>query len=446
MRRRTFPHRLAAAFVAVTMTAALAACGGDGTGGGGGGGGQDKVSGAFDWKRYDGKELRLMLSQHPWQEAIVPLLPEFEQKTGIKVKVEAMPEQQFRQKIQVEMTGRSKDIDVFMTAVQNEGAKFAKNGWYEPLDDYVKNASMTSPDYKFDDFSPGVLSGQTYNNKLSALPIQLEVEMLFYNKRLFKAAGVEVPKTYDEMLEVAAKLDNKNGARAIALRGKGAATVTQFAPFVFAQGADWTDESKQKAAFATPEGIKAFEIYGRLAREFGPPGATNRSWEESLPLFQQGQVAMYADASTFVPKIMDKAVSKVADDAGFAPMPAGPKGAVQVFNGWSVAISPFSQNKNVAWHFVQWATSPEIVAKTTDKGIAGGRQSVQFGAAFPDEWKETYMGAIGDARPQLPQVIPVGEVRDAIGAAVVAAIEGKPVEPAVKKAEEEFNRIVGSGG
>jgi hypothetical protein len=46
----------------------------------------------------------------------------------------------------------------------------------------------------------------------------------------------------------------------------------------------------------------------------------------------------------------------------------------------------------------------------------------------------------------LPQVISVGESRDAIGAAVVAAIEGKPVEPAVKKAEEEFNKIVDANG
>jgi multiple sugar transport system substrate-binding protein len=438
MRRHVTTVRLGAALCAVAMMAA--ACGG------GGGGSEGKVSGPFDWKRYNGKELKIMMSQHPWQEAVTPLLPEFERLTGIKVKVEAMPEQQYRQKIQVEMTGRSKDIDVFMTAVQNEGAKFAKNGWYEALDDYVKDTSKTSPDYKFDDFSKGVLSGQTFNGKLSAVPIQLEVEMLFYNKKLFQSAGVQVPKTYDEMLDVAAKLDKKNGARAIALRGKGAATVTQFAPFVFAQGADWTDASKRKAAFATPEGIKAFEIYGKLARDYGPPGAINRSWEESLPLFQQGQVAMYADASTFVPKILDIKVSKVADDAGFAPMPAGPKGAVQVFNGWSVAMSPFSKNRNIAWHFIQWATSPEIVGKTTDRGIAGGRQSVKFGSAFPKEWVDTYTAAIGDARPQLPQVVEVGQVRDAIGAAVVAAIEGKPVEPAVKKAEEEFNRIVGAAG
>ncbi|MEO6714219.1 MAG: sugar ABC transporter substrate-binding protein [Mycobacteriales bacterium] len=444
--RRSFSYqsRVLGAVTAALLLLGTAACGKDSN---------DKkaapagtaAGGAFNWQKHDGKTLTLMFSKHPWSDAITPLLGDFTAKTGIKTKVESLPEAQFRQRVQVEMTGKSDVIDVFMTAGQNEGAKFAKNGWYEPLDGYLADTSKVAPDYAAADLSPGVLTGLTFGKKLTALPISLEVEMLYYNKRLFKDAGVSVPTTYDELLDVAAKLDNKGGARAIALRGKGAASVTQFSAFLFGQGATWTEQSG-KAAFATPEGVKAFETYGKLAREYGPPGAINRSWEEGLPMFQQGQVAMWIDAGAFMPKVMDKAASKVVEDVGFAPMPTGPGGAVQAYNGWGIGMSPFSKNKDAAWYFMQWATSPEIVGKITEAGIPGGRTSATFGPRFPADWVQTYTKAIGEARPQLPAVVSVGESRDAIGAAVVAAIEGKPVEPAVKKAETEFNRIVETAG
>jgi hypothetical protein len=50
------------------------------------------------------------------------------------------------------------------------------------------------------------------------------------------------------------------------------------------------------------------------------------------------------------------------------------------------------------------------------------------------------------ARPQLPQVIPVPEVRDAIGTAVVAGIQGDDVEPAVEQSAQQFSQIVESAG
>ena len=58
-------------------------------------------------------------------------IPEFEAKTGIKVKAEFYPEELFRQKTVVEMTSGASDLDLFMTLIGNEGVKFYKSGWYE---------------------------------------------------------------------------------------------------------------------------------------------------------------------------------------------------------------------------------------------------------------------------------------------------------------------------
>ena len=59
---------------------------------------------------------------------------------------------------------------------------------------------------------------------------------------------------------------------------------------------------------------------------------------------------------------------------------------------------------------------------------------------------QAFTESLGDARPQLPRVEPVPEVRDAIGTAIVSAIQGEDVEPAVEASAQQFNSIVGTRG
>jgi multiple sugar transport system substrate-binding protein len=444
MRRRRL-----GAFLSVVVLLATACGGGEsGLPGGGEAAGPQEVEGEFDWRRYDGETLRVVLNQHPWQESLEPLIPEFTELTGINVEVESLPEAQFRQRVQVEMTAGSEDLDVYMTNVQNEGALFARNSWYPNIQAFIDDPALTSPDYAFDDFSQGVLEGHTFNDVLTSIPIQLETQMLFYRKDILERAGVEVPTTFDELEQVAQQIDDPAGVRAFVSRGRGAAAVTQISTYMFNHGANWTPQGtgEETAAFDTPEGIAAIDFYGRMLRDYGPPGTVNMSWEEALPLFQQGQVAMYTDASTFMPRVIDPAQSTVADQVGFVKMPAGPGGEFQTFNGWAVTLSPFSDSTNAAWYFIQWATSSEMVERLTAEGIAGARESVEFGAEYPEDWVQAFSESLPEARPQLPRVVPVGEVRDAIGTAIVASIQGQPVEPAVRSAAEQFNQIVQAAG
>ena len=431
----------------VALALLAAACGGGESGleGGGQQGGATEVTGDFDWKRYDGETLRLVFNQHPWQEAIEPMLGEFEELTGISAEVEALPEAQFRQRVQVERPGRSDDLDVFMTNVQNEGAKFAGNGWYVNLREFAENPSLTAEDYAFDGLAAGVLDGHTFDDTLAGIPIQLETQMLFYRKDIFEKAGVDVPTTMEELAQVAAEIDDPDGTRGFVARGKSAAAVTQISTYLFAYGGDWTDD-EGNAAFDSPQAVEAFDFYTGLVREHGPAGATNMSWEEALPLFQQGQVAMYTDASTFLPQVIDPETSSVADSAGFAKMPAGPEGEVQTFNGWALGISPFSQKQEAAWYFIQWATSPEMVERLTAEGIAGARPDVEFGEEYPQDWVQAFTESLPEARAQLPKVGPVPEVRDVIGTAIVAGIQGDAVEPALQAAADQFDQIVQTAG
>lgn len=428
----------------VVFVLLLAACGDDG--------GETTTSAAatttapgFDWRRFEGDSIRLVANQNPWFTAIEPLIPEFEELTGIDVKVESYPEEQFRQRVQVELTAMSSDIDVFMTALFQEGIMYHRAGWYEDLFPYTENASITSPDYDFEDFGQGLIEGHTLDGELIGIPIMTDVEMLYYRKDILEAAGVEVPTTMDEFEAVMAAIDDPEGVRAWGSRGKGSAAVTQMSIFLYNFGADWTDD-EGKAAFNTPEGLAAFEFYGDNLREYGPLGVQSMSWEELMALFQQRQLAMWNDSSGFLGKVIDPELAVDVENIGFARMPAGPGGETNSFFPWALGMSSLSEKKEQAWYFIQWATSLEIVNQLQSQGVSACRTSVTFPADRPADWVDAVRYGLEIARPKLPIVIPVAEVRDIIGSVIVTAIEGGDVAAALDSAEAAFNQAVEGAG
>lgn len=405
------------------------------------------AGGSFDWQKYNGSTIRVMLNQHPWTTAIQPSIPEFEKLTGIKVVLETYPEDQFRQKSLVELTSGAGTLDVFMSQPPQEGLKYRQAGWYEDLNSYVNDPAQTSPDYNFDDFLPGTVQFETIQDWLIGIPIQLEVEMLFYRKDLLEAAGLSAPKTLDELQAAAEKLHNPDGGVfGFASRGRKAAAVTMFSNYLYNYGGNWLTENREPA-INSPEAVEALTYYGNLIKNYGPPGSVNNHWNEVVALFQQGKVAMFTDASVFYANVENPEASTVAGKVGYAAFPAGPRANEYWLSGWGLSMASSSKNKGPSWYFIQWATSPEMARKTQIEGkVAGARQSVweATGAdVFPADWTEAYVLSSSEAtRPDRPPVVAVSEVRDAIGNAIVAAIEGQDVKAAADKAAADMKDIM----
>lgn len=437
--RRTLRQRAwTAGLAAAVLSLALVGCGG----GSGSSGSSALASGPFDWQRYKGSTIEVLLDQHPWQQAIEPRIADFEKLTGITVNVTALPEDQFRQRVQVNLSARSDALDVFMTGPTAEGRLFHQNGWYADLKPMLDNPSITSPDYDYGDFSADVLAADTIDGQVIGVPIQIETTMLYYRTDVLEKLGLNPPTTLDELKDVAAKITATGDLYGFTGRGKGAAATSQFTPFLYNFGAQWNTEDGT-AAFDTPEGVAAFKYYGDLVRDNGPEGAVNNSWQEVLPLFQQGKVAMFPDSSVFAPQLLDPDQSKVADSVGFLPMPSGPGGDTQAFYGWDLAMSKFSKNQGAAWLFMQWATSPDLVRQIQSvDGVAGARTSItEFPDSLPDQWIKAFDTSRQHAVAQHPTIAKVPEARDAIGAALVTAIQGGDVAAAVDAAAEKFNAL-----
>jgi multiple sugar transport system substrate-binding protein len=407
---------------------------------------------AMDWQLHKGTAIRALFSKGALGSSIESFLPDFEKQTGIKVQFESFPEDQFRQKVLLELGAGTGSLDVFWTFAANEGLKFWRAGWYEPLDAYLKDPRLTDPAYDLADFSKKAMEGNLYDGRLIALPLHQNTSMLYYRKDLFEKHKLKVPQTLQELEETAKKLHNtdEGGQKlvGIVLRGKGAAATSQWAPFFLSLGGSWLDKSGRPAV-NSPEAVQALDLYGRLLRSAGPPGAVNYHWYETVSLFAQGKAAMFIEANIRMPILEDATKSQVAGKVGYAMFPGGPAGRKPTMEVGSVAISSKSKKKEAAYLFAQWVTAKEAALRLQMKGIPVPRASAWKDTRFlaemknhPD-WIEASQRSLDIADTNYnPPVVAVSEVRDRVGAAIVSSILGENVKAAADKAAAEMADIM----
>ncbi|MFC4397223.1 MULTISPECIES: ABC transporter substrate-binding protein [Micrococcaceae] len=429
MKRRSIVKYAA---VAAVMSLGLTACSG-----GGGGSDQAKQSGT----------VRVTLANHVWTDGIKAAIPEFEKSSGLKVELTQLGEDQLSDQYNVKLNAGSDEIDVMMYRPLQEGKAFAKNGY---LADLTKNVSSDS-NWDWKDYQEGPVKATTVDGKVVGVPIITEREVLYYRKDLLQAAGLQVPKTMDE-LEAAAKAikaSSPNTAGFVARTGKSAA-VTQFSSFLYSFGGDFVDSSG-KASVNTDAAKKAYSFYGGLIKNYGPANvSTDMSWPEAMAIFTQGGAAFYTEADSLYKNATDPAKSKVADKVGFAPLPAGPAGS-KPYNipSWALGVNQNSSNQENAWKFIQWATSKERTLEAQKAGVPGPRTSVW---ANPDG-TSTYPKDLADAIAasaksgvghDRPEVVTVGKAREIVGAPIVATITGADSAAAANDAQTAFQTFLDS--
>jgi multiple sugar transport system substrate-binding protein len=429
MKRRSIVKYAA---VAAAMSLGLTACSG-----GGGGSDQAKQSGT----------VRVTLANHVWTDGIKAAIPEFEKSTGLKVELTQLGEDQLSDQYNVKLNAGSDEIDVMMYRPLQEGKAFAKNGY---LADLTKNVSADS-NWDWKDYQEGPVKATTVDGKVVGVPIITEREVLYYRKDLLQAAGLQVPKTMDE-LEAAAKAikaSSPGTAGFVARTGKSAA-VTQFSSFLYSFGGDFVDSSG-KASLNTDAAKKAYSFYGGLIRNYGPANvSTDMSWPEAMAIFTQGGAAFYTEADSLYKNATDPAKSKVADKVGFAALPAGPAGS-KPYNipSWALGVNQNSSNQENAWKFIQWATSKERTLEAQKAGVPGPRASVW---ANPDG-TSTYPKDLADAISasakngvghDRPEVVTVGKAREIVGAPIVATITGADSATAANDAQSAFQTFLDS--
>lgn len=402
----------------------------------------------FNWRQFEGTQIRFLMNQHPFTDFIQPLIPEFEELTGIEVTLESFPEDQFRQRTLLEASSGADTLDGYMIQPGQTGAQYLGAGWVRYIDDFLNDPNLTNPDLAMDDFFEGATSTFLDGEQMYGLPLQIESSLLFYRDDLLKAAGFDgPPETLEQLREYADKL-NGNGVAGFAMRGSGANATSQIVNFLYSYGGKWLNEDGT-SALDSEASQETLSYYADLLRNDGPAGVTNMSWPEVTSLYAQGQAAMMFDANVFrsIMEDPEQTLEEVSANTLYAPLPEGPAGRVPAVLVWGLSINHASQNPEAAWYFLQWALSKENQLKALLDGVPAARPSAweneEFKATAPQSWIDASQLSFETGQPDWnPPVVQVSEVRDAYGQAIVAALQGQEVGPALEQANEVINGII----
>ena len=388
--------------------------------------------------------LSIVSGNNPWAAGIKKMLPEYEQKTGIKVNIETFGNEQLNDQYKVKLNASSADTDIMVYQPQDVMREFTRNKWLTDLTDYTsKDAS-----WKWSDFQKPAQEAATLDGKVYGIPLMTERHVMYYRADILKANNIEVPKTLDELKAATVKLnDPAKGFFGITMRGQKVPSVTQFSSFLYSFGGDFAKDGK--AALDSPEAVKAYTFYGDLLKTAGPPGATNMGFVEASAIFAQGNAAFYLDADSQAYNFLDKTKSNVIDTVAYGSFPAGPTGS-KPYNivPWVAGVSEFSKKKDAAFEFIKWATSDEMFKKLmVSDTVPSPRQSTWDDATattnFPAGLVSIVQGiaktGVGHDRPQLEQV---ARAREFVGGPIVTAIEGGDVAAAAATANKSFQELL----
>lgn len=404
----------------------------------------------FDWKRYKGEHLEVSHTLGPRATLLREHEKEFEELTGISVGSEQVPEQQHRQKVVIEFTSGNTSFDVVTMAYHVQKQLFARGKWLVDLRDYIADPKLTNPDFDFADFAKGAIDYATQRDgRLDTVPLNLDYFVIYWNKELFAAKGVEYPKSFPEIIDAARKLnDPKNGVAGWICRGLKNANLPPYLTFLLGYGVDSIDPDLTMHMDG-PEAIEAAKIYTQLDKEFGPPGVTGFNWNECQTSFMLGKAAMWLDGIGFALPLEDKTKSRIVGKVGYGVIPPGPKAQRSPLFGDGIGVSSSSKKKEAGWLYCQWATSKAMTVRHLEGAYGAPGRSSAYEAArnspnlkAPREWLDCMIATIKIARAGLPDIVAVTEFRDTFGVALTNMITGADPATELKKATEAFKPIL----
>ncbi len=208
--------------------------------------------------------------------------------------------------------------------------------------------------------------------RLYGLPLQLLVSGLYYNKELFRQAGLppRAPRNWDELLEFARKITALGPQyRGIFLQS-GLSASFSLMNFVRAAGGDAVAEESPdhwQAVFNSPEAVDAYLLYYRLVAAetlaYRTPGTLKEEMMSKMGMFF---------------RYVGDTVPIDSERWGFGAVPKGPRGdgGSEINAGILAIFSGITDpaKRLAAWQYIRFVTSEEAdrlrIASLVDLGLA----------------------------------------------------------------------------
>jgi sorbitol/mannitol transport system substrate-binding protein len=261
--------------------------------------------------------------------------------------------------------------------------------------------------YNLADIPEGAFSGATYEGKVYGIPLIGDSQVIAYRSDIFEENGLEVPTSYDEIIEVCKALTDVEGLDVpfeIDFSADWAMEV-EFIAAIRSFGGDYLNDDNTPA-FNSPEGVAALEkmvevkdacmgdAYLSLGYEAGEAGLNNGTiafvsiWATSMASMWDPEQSEYSDVIEFAPAA--------------APMAGGPLGGTAWANYYFIPAET-QNDPELVFQIIMEAGDFESQTRGAEFGVST-RKSVEGKVPNQDAVNTTIAEGVGfyDISPAIP--------------------------------------------
>lgn len=240
---------------------------------------------------------------------------------------------------------------------------YATSDIIAPLDDLLGQEYI-------DDLMPSMVADYSYNGQLMGVPWAPSPYVLYYNKELFKQAGLEdrAPATYDQMIEMAKAISQLKTDSGEPIYGFGEATdklpINGMISLrnIYSFGGSIFDENGQ-VNVNTPQVVETLQFYQDLVNNnISPQGAKLKDLRN---LFSIGRLGMYMDG--YYGKAVFRSLSGKGEEFdkewGVALVPKNKTDqSVSIAEAHGLVVSADSKHKQEAADFIKFLTDQDAIS------------------------------------------------------------------------------------
>lgn len=338
------------------LTLLLAACSNEsgdneGKGNSGGGGDADKTEISF-WHAMSGDN----------GDALQAIVDKFNEQSD-SVHVEAIYQGSYDDSLtKLRAVGDSAEAPAIVQVFEIGTKYMSEGGFITPMQEFIDK-----DDFDVSVLEENILNYYSIDDKLYSMPFNTSNAVMFYNKDMFKDAGLDPenpPSSFSEMIEAAEKLSDGNRQYGFTM-----ATIGWFFEQLMANsGALYLDHDNGRSGDAaealvnSKEGLAIFEWLNEMnkAETFTNYGS---SWDDPRGPFFAGQVAMYFDSTANTAEVIKNSPHEVG--TAFLPAADGVDPQGVIVGGASLWITNQvpEEEQDAAWEFVKFMTGAEVQAE-----------------------------------------------------------------------------------
>lgn len=355
----------------------------------------------------------------------------FEQENNVTIEILGLESADLKQKVSLDALNKEGAYDLAMV----------DDPWMPEFTEANVLENLTKMGYKEDeDFvkqSLDVGKNPYSTGDIYALPFSGNVQFLFYNKDVLKSNNLQVPTTWEDILNISKTVNGKDGEVGYVIRGQqGNPIVSDYLPILWAYGGDVFDKD-WNVTVDSKEGKESLQMYIDLLNN-----GANYEKNDIVAAVSSGKAALSLGWPSWY-------ISGENSTAEYAVIPnkvneSSEAHSTGMIGNWMMGVTANSRNKEMALKFLQYVTSKEVQVEAAEKGGVPTRRSVLSDSNLNEKY--AYFKTLLEATENSvirPRTSHWADIETAYGTELSNAISGtKTIDQALADAKTSIKAIM----